>query len=176
MAPDPDDIGPGGTAWTPALLAVGSNLGDREAAIRGALALLGGEPDVGVTAVSRWKETEPAGGPPQGPYLNGAVAIRTRLAPRALLAVLQAVEARLGRVRGPRWGPRTIDLDILLYGDLVVRAPDLEIPHPRMLERVFVLEPAAEVAAGWVHPVTGRTVLEHLRLLRAEAAPAGGLA
>ena len=152
-----------------AVLGVGSNLADRQANIARALDLLRAERGIEVLAVSRLIETDPAGGPPQGRYLNGAIEVRTRLEPRELLAALQRIESALGRVRAVRWGPRELDLDILLYGDRVVREPDLEVPHPRMLERAFVLEPLAEIAPARVHPVTGRTILEHWRSLRSGA-------
>jgi len=112
-------------------------------------------------------ETDPVGGPPQGRYLNGAAVVVTELPPVELLARLKAVERALGREPGgPRWGPREADLDLLLYGQEVVSLPDLEIPHPRMAERRFVLEPAARIAADWVHPVLGRTVQALMEELR----------
>lgn len=148
------------------LLAVGSNLGDRRRNIERALEALSADGGVRVSAVSRLLETDPVGGPPQGRYLNGVVEIRTRLEPRALLAAIHRVEASLGRVRGVRNAPREVDLDILAWGGLVLAEPDLAIPHPRLLERAFVLEPLAEVAPGGVHPVTGRTFLEHWRELK----------
>ena len=128
-------------------IALGSNLGDRAhnlAAAREALA----EGAVDISAVSSVYETEPWGPKPQGPYLNQVVRATTRLAPKALLARLLEIERALGRERGgtERYGPRIIDLDILLYDDLLLREPDLQLPHPRMLERAFVLVPLAEIA------------------------------
>jgi len=128
-------------------IALGSNLGDRAhnlAAAREALA----EGAVVISAVSSVYETEPWGPKPQGPYLNQVVRATTRLAPKALLARLLEIERSLGRERGgtERYGPRIIDLDILLYDDLLLREPDLQLPHPRMLERAFVLVPLAEIA------------------------------
>lgn len=152
------------------LLGVGSNLGDRESSIEQAVTLLRETDGIEVAAVSRLIETDPAGGPPQGRFLNGAIEVLTLLAPAVLLAALHRIEAALGRSRGGsavRWGPRTIDIDLLLYGDRIIREPDLEIPHPRMLERAFVLEPLAEIAPLRTHPVTGLTVLDHLKSLRA---------
>lgn len=143
-----------------ALIAVGGNLGDREAAIRAALSSLSRR-GAGVEALSALVETDPVGGPPQGRYLNGAAVLRTDLAPRALLDAMLAAERDAGRVRradDPRWGARAADLDLLLYDDLVVAEPGLRVPHPRMHERRFVLEPAAAVAPEWVHPVLGRTI------------------
>lgn len=146
-----------------ALIALGSNLGDREANLRAALAHLAADGRVRVVAVSRLVETDPVGGPPQGRYLNGAAVLETDLAPAALLAAMLDAERAAGRTRDPasgtvRWGPRTADLDLLLADDLVIDAPDLVVPHPRMAERRFVLVPAAEIAPDWVHPVLRRTM------------------
>jgi 2-amino-4-hydroxy-6-hydroxymethyldihydropteridine diphosphokinase len=127
-------------------IGLGSNLGEREATIRRALELLEAEGDIQVAAVSSLRETDPVGYEDQPRFLNGAAALMTELAPPALLERLHAVERRLGRERaGPRFGPRTIDLDLLLYGDEQVDEPGLEIPHPRLAERRFVLEPLAEL-------------------------------
>jgi 2-amino-4-hydroxy-6-hydroxymethyldihydropteridine diphosphokinase len=153
------------------LLGVGSNLGDRRRNIERALELIESRGTGRIVARSRWVETEPAGGPPQGRYLNGAVEVLTRLDVRSLLEALHAIEADLGRVRTVRNAPREIDLDILLYGDLIVKEPDLEIPHPRLGERVFVLGPLAEIAADRVHPLTGMTMLDHLRAITPAEAP-----
>ncbi len=146
-----------------ALIALGSNLGDREANLRAALAHLAADGRVRVVAVSRLVETDPVGGPPQGRYLNGAAVVETDLAPSALLAAMLDAERAAGRTRDPasgvvRWGPRTADLDLLLADDLVIDTPDLVVPHPRMAERRFVLVPAAEIAPDWVHPVLRRTM------------------
>jgi 2-amino-4-hydroxy-6-hydroxymethyldihydropteridine diphosphokinase len=127
-------------------IGLGSNLGDREATIREALRLLEAAGDVDVVAVSSLRETDPVGFLEQPRFLNGAAALRTELGARELLERLLAVERRLGRERsGPRYGPRTIDLDLLLYGELVLDEPGLEVPHPRIAERRFVLEPLAEL-------------------------------
>ena len=125
---------------TRAYVGLGSNLGDREATIRAAIDAL-----PGVVAVSALRETEPVGPVDQPPFLNGAVALETELSPRELLDVLLAVERRLGRERRERWGPRTIDLDLLLYGDGTIDEPGLSLPHPRLHERRFALEPLAEL-------------------------------
>jgi len=125
---------------------LGSNLGDREGTIRQALERLAADARIEVVAVSSLRETDPVGYLDQPRFLNGAVALRTKLPPRALLERLQDVERELGRDRsGPRYGPRTIDLDLLLYGAETVNEPGLEIPHPRLAERLFVLEPLAEL-------------------------------
>ena len=136
---------------TLAYVGLGSNLGDREGTIRAALAKL-----PGVVAVSTLRETDPVGITDQPRFLNGVAALETELAPRELLDVLLAVERRLGRERGQRWGPRTIDLDLLLYGDEVIDETGLTIPHPRLHERRFVLEPLAELSPALVVPGRGR--------------------
>jgi 2-amino-4-hydroxy-6-hydroxymethyldihydropteridine diphosphokinase len=134
-----------------AYVGVGANLGEREATIRRAIALLGEAPGVAVTGVSTLRETEPWGPVPQPRYLNGAFAVETELAPRVLLDVLLDVERRLGRTRdGERFGPRTIDLDLLVYDDVAIDEPGLTLPHPRLQERRFALEPLAELAPGLV--------------------------
>jgi 2-amino-4-hydroxy-6-hydroxymethyldihydropteridine diphosphokinase len=128
-------------------VALGANLGDREATIRAALADLEAAEGVRVVAVSTLRETEPVGYLDQPPFLNGAAELETSLAPGALLELLLAVERRHGRVREgvPAQGPRTLDLDLLLYGSARIDEPGLRIPHPRLHERAFVLEPLAEL-------------------------------
>ena len=125
---------------------LGANLGDRESAIRRALELLDADHDLDVVAVSTLRETEPVGYVDQPAFLNGAAVLETDLAPRDVLERLLGVERVLGRTReGPRWGPRTIDLDLLVHGDAVVDEPGLRVPHPRLAERRFVLEPLVEL-------------------------------
>ena len=129
-----------------AFLALGSNLGDRRSYLRDAVAAL---PDV--VAVSPVYETDPVGGPEgQGAYLNLVVELDTQLSPRQLLELGQRLEAAAQRVRGERWGPRTLDVDVLLVGDEQVDDPDLIVPHPRMWERAFVLVPLADLAPDLV--------------------------
>jgi 2-amino-4-hydroxy-6-hydroxymethyldihydropteridine diphosphokinase len=148
------------------LIGLGSNVGDRRRTLDRALELLDRLPAVQVIARSRWHETTPVGGPPgQGPFLNGAALLETALEPLPLAMVLWEIEAQLGRVRRERWGPRTLDLDLLLYDQLAIDTPLLRVPHPRMTWRRFVLEPAAEIAPSMVHPTIGWTIarlLEHL--------------
>jgi 2-amino-4-hydroxy-6-hydroxymethyldihydropteridine diphosphokinase len=128
-----------------AFLGLGSNLGDRLALLRAAVA---GLPDV--VAVSPIYETDPVGGPEQGPFLNLVVELDTDLTPRALLAVAQAAEAAAERVRVERWGPRTLDVDVLWVEGVAVDEPDLVVPHPRMWERRFVLVPLRDLAPDLV--------------------------
>ena len=131
---------------TRAYLALGSNLGDRLVHLQNAVNALDATGGVGVVAVSRVYETDPVGGPEQGAYLNAVVAIETSLDARALLRLSQRLEADESRIRGERWGPRTLDVDILLYDDITIDEPDLTVPHPRMWERGFVLAPLRDVA------------------------------
>src|SRR5262245_11997037 len=141
-----------------AYIALGSNLGDRRALLDEAIESLRLQPGVEVVTVSSYHETDPVGGPAgQGKYLNAAADLRTTLGAKQLLGVLQAIETQLGRVRAERFGPRTIDLDLLLYGAEVIRSDDLIVPHPRMHERLFVLESLVEIAPLAVHPVLQST-------------------
>src|SRR5262249_21713097 len=147
-----------------AYIALGSNLGDRRAFLDRALMAL--RPHVSIPRVSSYYVTAPVGGPPgQGPYLNGVAELETTLAPEQLLKALLDVEQSLGRVRQEKFGPRTIDLDVLLYGDLIHNSPDLTIPHPRLHERRFVLQPLAEIAPLVVHPVLKKSIAELLEQL-----------
>jgi 2-amino-4-hydroxy-6-hydroxymethyldihydropteridine diphosphokinase len=150
-----------------AYVGIGANLGDREETVRRAVALLAEADGIEVVAVSTLRETEPWGPVAQPPFLNGAAALETRLGPEALLATLLAVEQALGRRRDEtavRWGPRTIDLDLLLFGDRTVDLPGLTVPHPRLHERRFALEPLAELAPDADVPGHG-TVAELLAAL-----------
>lgn len=145
------------------LIGCGSNLGSRRRQLDEALELLRFMPGVEMLAVSRFHETRPVGGPScQEAFLNGACLIETDLPPGELLGALFAVENTLARRREERWGPRTIDLDLLLYGDLVVESPELTLPHPRMATRRFVLEPCAEIAGELTFPPADCTVRELL--------------
>jgi len=146
-----------------AYIGLGSNLGDREATIRAAVDRLRAHPQIKVTAESSLIETAPVGGPAGQPtFLNGAAALETDLEPDALLDVLKGIERDLGRRPRTRWGPREIDLDVLLYGDRVVETSRLTVPHPLMAQRRFVLAPLSEIAPDARDPVTGRTVREML--------------
>jgi len=145
-------------AW----IGLGSNLGEREQQLARAVDGLARTPGVELIATSRLYETDPVGPPPQGRYLNAAAELEVTLSPRALLEALLALEERAGRVREgvPRWSARVLDLDLLLFGDRCLEEPDLQVPHPRLHERRFVLIPLAEIAPAVCHPVLQRTVGE----------------
>jgi 2-amino-4-hydroxy-6-hydroxymethyldihydropteridine diphosphokinase len=153
-----------------AYIALGANLGDRRGNIEAALARLGEEAGVRVRKVSMLMENPAVGGPAGSPaFLNAVAEVETSLSAAELLDVLLEVEKGLGRVREEKWGPRVIDLDLVLYGDEVIEGPGLTVPHPLMHERRFVLGPLAEIAPGVVHPTSGRRVRELLAELDARA-------
>jgi 2-amino-4-hydroxy-6-hydroxymethyldihydropteridine diphosphokinase len=148
-----------------AYIGLGSNLGDREATLRRALARLNAAHAIRVLEVSRFRETDPVGFTDQPKFVNAVAAVETELAPRELLETLLSVERAMGRTReGPRFGPRTIDLDLLLYDDEIIDEPGLRVPHPRLHERTFVMEPLAELEPGLVVPGRGplKTLLRKL--------------
>jgi len=136
-------------------IGIGSNLGDRRKHIESAIKKLKDTEGIDVTKISSIYETEPVGGPEQGNYLNAAIEIQARLEPRELMIKLQAIERQLGRVRIVKNGPRTIDLDILLYGDKKIDEPDLKIPHPRIREREFVMKPLEDLG---IHLRSGKSL------------------
>jgi 2-amino-4-hydroxy-6-hydroxymethyldihydropteridine diphosphokinase len=156
-----------------AYVGLGANLGDRQRTIRQAVELLGATQGIEVVGVSTLRETDPVGYVDQPRFLNGVAALETSLTPRALLDRLLAVEQELGRVReeGLRFGPRTIDLDLLLYGDEVVDEPGLVVPHPRLAERRFVLEPLHELDPELALP-DGRRVADLVLGLKENGTPA----
>jgi 2-amino-4-hydroxy-6-hydroxymethyldihydropteridine diphosphokinase len=145
---------------------LGSNLGDREAQIRLAIDELARLPGTRLSRASSLYDSEPVGEVEQPNFLNAVAQLDSELTARQLLWNLLLVERRLGRVRTTRWGPRAIDLDLLLYGDLVVDEPDLQVPHPELTRRSFVLVPLVELDPMLIHPVTGLTMLHHLSLLK----------
>lgn len=157
-----------------AAVALGSNRGDRAATLRSALAALGALPRTRLLAGATPIETAPVGPVPQGPYLNSAALLETALTPRELLDALLEIERAHGRrrTRERRWGPRTLDLDLLTHGQAVIDEPGLTLPHPRLRERRFVLEPLAEIAPDLPIAPDGRTPVQLLALLRGE--PSGG--
>jgi pantoate--beta-alanine ligase len=158
------------------LLGLGSNQGDRVGNLLAALQLLREQPGISVTAVSSFVETAPVGGPPgQEKFFNGAAVVESTLSASDLLQVLLIVERKLGRERRERWGPRTIDLDLLLYGDKVIAQTTVTVPHPRMHERRFVLEPAVEIAGHWKHPLRQKRLAELLGELPHSAADKLGM-
>jgi 2-amino-4-hydroxy-6-hydroxymethyldihydropteridine diphosphokinase len=151
-----------------ALVSLGANLGDRAGTLEGALGALGEHPQIAIAAVSSFHETAPIGGPAGQPaFLNGAALMETSLTPRGLLSALEEIELRFGRERDVRWGARSLDLDLLLYDEIILEEADLTLPHPRMAYRRFVLEPAAEVAPQMRHPGIGWTMTQLLNHLNA---------
>ena len=149
-------------------IGVGSNQGERLGQISKAVRAVGALERVTLCRMATIIETAPVGGPPQDPYLNTVIEIETSLSPRELLTALKGVERQFGRnLSGARWAPRPIDLDVLLYDDRVIDEPALRIPHERMHERRFVLEPLAQLAPDAIHPVLRQTIAELDRQTRA---------
>ncbi|WP_320127639.1 2-amino-4-hydroxy-6-hydroxymethyldihydropteridine diphosphokinase [uncultured Sphaerochaeta sp.] len=146
-----------------AYIALGSNLGNKKENLDKAIAELGKTEGIKVTAVSSFLETAPVGYTDQPNFLNGVVGVQTTLTPYQLLKRCNEIEQTLKRVRLIHWGPRTIDLDILLYGNLIQQEEKLTIPHPRMLEREFVMQPLCEIAPLFIHPQCNKTIEELYR-------------
>ncbi|MGK7941587.1 MAG: 2-amino-4-hydroxy-6-hydroxymethyldihydropteridine diphosphokinase [Crocosphaera sp.] len=145
-------------------IALGSNLGDSLTILETTITVLSQHPHLKLIDHSPWYKTT-AIGPPQPDYLNGCAIVETPLTPEALLGELLKIEEHFGRIRQEKWGPRTLDLDLLLYEDLILETPMLEIPHPRMIERGFVLVPLCDIAATWVHPITQKTMEDYLKVV-----------
>lgn len=148
-----------------AYIGLGANLGDPRRQLAEALARLADAEEVEVLRVSSFYLNPPLGPPDQPFYVNAVAQVRTRLAPEELLRVLHRIEAEAGRVRRERWGPRLIDLDLLLYNGVILTGPDVQVPHPEMHRRAFVLAPLAEIAPGAWHPVLEKTAAELLAVL-----------
>ena len=142
---------------TMSAIALGSNLGESRTTLENALTTIDQTPGITLKAYSSWYKTAPIG-PSQPDYLNACALLEVTLSPEELLKTLLNIEDEFGRVRQERWGPRTLDLDVLLFGDLILETPDLQIPHPRMTERAFVLVPLSEIAADWIEPVSGEAI------------------
>lgn len=147
-----------------AAIALGSNLGDSLTILESALVTLGQVPGIEVVVRSPWYQTAPIG-PPQPDYLNGCALLRVELLPHKLLETLLQVESQFGRVRQERWGARSLDLDLLLFDDLILETPTLTLPHPRLHERAFVLVPLADIAPDWVEPVSQKAIAELVQRL-----------
>lgn len=140
-------------------IAFGSNLGNSLVTIKAALEILAQTSDLTLETTSSWYQTLPIG-PPQPDYINGCAILETSLNPLKLLEILLGIEAKFGRIRHEPNGPRTLDLDILLFDDLILESPKLQIPHPRMNQRAFVLVPLAEIAPNWIEPVSGKAIAQ----------------
>jgi 2-amino-4-hydroxy-6-hydroxymethyldihydropteridine diphosphokinase len=145
-------------------IALGSNLGNSLNILKNSLTVLQQIPGITLQNTSSWYQTKPVGTPtPQPDYLNGCALLSVDQTPEELLAILQATEIQFGRVDKGKLQPRTLDLDLLLYDNLIVNLPDLTIPHPRMTERAFVLVPLAEIASDWIEPVSGKSIVSLLK-------------
>jgi len=160
MAPPP-------AAATKAAIALGSNVGDSATILKEALQALDQDPQVRVVSHSSWYRTVPVG-PVQDDFLNGCALLETELEAEALLELLLKTELDFGRVRLEHWGPRSLDLDLILYGDQVIATERLQVPHPRLAERSFVLTPLVEIAPDWIEPTSGKTISELARQLGEE--------
>jgi 2-amino-4-hydroxy-6-hydroxymethyldihydropteridine diphosphokinase len=140
-------------------IALGSNLGDSRTILESSLKILDQTPAISVLAQSSWYLTEPVG-PPQPDYLNGCALLKVEMNPLELLETLLAIEAKFGRVRQERWGPRILDLDLILFDDLILETPNLKLPHPHLRERAFVLIPLAEIVPNWIDPISGKAIAQ----------------
>ncbi|HAG81114.1 MAG TPA: 2-amino-4-hydroxy-6-hydroxymethyldihydropteridine diphosphokinase, partial [Cyanobacteria bacterium UBA12227] len=140
------------------------NLGDSYAILEAAIQTLAQTSGITLQAQSSWYKTAPIG-PPQPDYLNGCALLQVQLTPQELLEVVLRIEKQFGRVRRERWGPRTLDIDLLLFDDLIIETPNLQIPHPHMRERAFVLIPLAEIAPDWIDPVSGLAIAQLVKRL-----------
>lgn len=149
-------------------IALGSNLGDSQMILESALKALDDSVGISVEKRSHWYQTKAvtlSNTPPQPDYLNGCALLKTTLAPTQLLQTLLSIESQFGRVRREQWGPRTLDLDLLLFNDVILNMSHLKIPHPRMIDRAFVLIPLAEIAPTWIEPISGQTIAQLAQVL-----------
>lgn len=142
---------------TESAIALGSNIGDSLRILEAAIETLAQTPGISLRAKSSWYKTKPVG-PPQPDYLNGCAILQVEMKPHILLETLLQIEQQFGRIRQERWGPRLLDLDLLLYDGLILDTPNLQIPHPRMKERAFVLVPLTEIAPDWIEPISGSAI------------------
>lgn len=152
--------------WNKVILSIGSNIGDREAYLNGAVDSLYDDENCRVHVVSNFLETDPYGPVEQDKFLNGCIEVETLYSPKELLKKVNQIEAEAGRTREVHWGPRTLDIDIIFYEDEIVDEVDLKIPHIEMHKRLFVLEPLKQIAPYWTHPVFHKTVLQMLEELK----------
>jgi len=144
---------------TKCAIALGSNLGDSLTILKSAIESLNNTPGIAVKSHSSWYQTAPIG-PPQPDYINACAILEVTLKPEQLLLALLEIEIKFNRIRREKWGPRTLDLHLLLYDNLILETSTLTLPHPRMTERAFVLVPLADIAPDWVHPVTGSAIAQ----------------
>jgi 2-amino-4-hydroxy-6-hydroxymethyldihydropteridine diphosphokinase len=158
----PTEPSPTEQPWHRAAIALGSNIGDSVAILESALQTLDQTPGISLAARSPFYLTEPVG-PPQPDILNACAILSTQLTPIALLHRLLEIETQFGRVRQEHWGARSLDLDLLLFDNAVINQPTLQIPHPRLTERAFVLVPLSDIAASWIEPVSGRAIVDLLK-------------
>jgi 2-amino-4-hydroxy-6-hydroxymethyldihydropteridine diphosphokinase len=144
-------------------IALGSNLGDSQTILESALEALDRSMGINLGKRSHWYQTKAVtlpDSPPQPDYLNGCALLKTTLTPTQLLHTLLSIETQFGRVRQEQWGPRTLDLDLLLFNDVILNTNHLKIPHPRMIDRAFVLVPLAEIAPDWIEPISGQAIAQ----------------